>query len=275
MNVLLSFANWLLPLIYLALVIDYGATFILRVRTHARNPSIVLAIAFHAVFLILRGAHLGGLPLVSTHELLSVIALSSAIVYGVMEVATRDRRAGIFVFLLIFHLQYTSSVFSAGAITGPTALGISASSGWERLHVIPGVFAYTALTFAAVYAMLYLVGQRNLKLHRFGLLFDRLPPLELLGKLSWYALLGGCILMTITLVTGSMVFRDARYAAQHQVIEPKIAAKIITGLVAWSLCAVAILGRWIGKWPVSRVSRTAVAGFVIILTLFVASAVLS
>lgn len=45
MDALLSVTNWLVPLVYLALAIDYGATFILRIRTHARNPGVILAIA--------------------------------------------------------------------------------------------------------------------------------------------------------------------------------------------------------------------------------------
>ena len=38
MNAVFRTANWLLPLLYLVVLIDYGATFFLRTRTHKRNP---------------------------------------------------------------------------------------------------------------------------------------------------------------------------------------------------------------------------------------------
>jgi len=275
MDALLIAANWLLPLIYLAVVIDYGATFILRVRTHVRNPWIGLAILFHATFLVLRGFWSGRPPLASNPEILSVIALSCAIVYWAIELAGRDRRAGVFFFMLIFLFQYTSSMLPVGQPAGAGISQASAQQGWGRLHVLPASLAYTALAFAAVYAMLYLLGRRNLKRHRLGLLFDRLPPLELLGRMNWYALVGGFVLMTITVATGCLLFAHAGHPEQRTALEPKVASKIIIGTLAWIIYAAAILGRLLGKWPVSRVCRVAVAGFVVIIVLLVTSIVLS
>lgn len=275
MDSLLWVANWVLPLIYLALAIDYGAAFILRNRTHARNVWIVPAVGFHALFLVLWGVKFGGPPLASSYEVLSVIALSAALIYGAVELATRDRRAGVFVFLLVFVLQYASSAFLGGALAGLGASTINVQHGWDRLHALPASLAYTALAFAAVYACLYLVGQRDFKQHHFGLLFDRLPPLELLGKMSWYALAGGFALMTIAMVTGALLFGRADGGVQAEPMTHKVAAKIIIGSIAWVVCAVAVAGKYLGKWTAPRVSRIAVAGFLIIVALFVTSAILS
>jgi len=275
MDTLLTIANWLLPLMYLALAIDYGATFILRIRTHVRNPAVALTVVLHALVLVMLGVRFGGLPLANNYEILSVIALSSAAVYWAIERATHARRAGVFVFLLIFLMQHTSSVFLTGSLTGTSASHSSAAYGWGRLHALPASLAYTALAFAAVYALLYLMGHRNLKQHRFGLLFDRLPPLELLGRMSWYALLGGFVLMSAAIVTGVILSGRADRAALPALLRTKLAAKIVIGTIAWCVCAVAILGKYLGGWSVSRVSRIAVAGFVIIVLLFVTSLVLS
>lgn len=272
MDTYLSFANWLLPLIYLAMVIDYGATFILRVRTRRRNFWIIPVIAFHALFLVLRGIRLGVLPLADNYEILSVVALSAAAVYWLTEFAGRDRRTGVFVFLLIFLCQYTSSTFLAAAAGGASGAAGPADYGWGRLHVLPATFAYTAMAFAAVYALLFLVGRRNLKQHRLGLLFDRLPSLERLGRMSWYALLFGLAFMTVTVITGVVLLR---YAEQRQVMELKVTAKIVTGSLAWLICAVAVFGRIVGKWSVLRVSRIAVAGFLAVIALLVSSILLS
>ncbi len=269
MDALLSVGNWLLPLGYLALMIDYGATFILRVRTHARNPGILLVALGHLLLLILRGFDAGGLALGSIPELLSVIALSCTVVYGVTELICKDRRAGVFVFLLVFLLEYSSAISLAG---GGAA---HVRTGWGLLHFVPASLAYTAMAFAAVYGLLYIVGQRNLKRHQLGLLFDRLPPLELLGRTSWYALLVGLGFISIAIVTGAVFHGRGGQAAHPGSMEPKILVKIITGLVAWVVCATAVFGKWLGKWSMSRVSRIALVGFAVVVVLFVASMRLS
>jgi len=274
MDTLLSVLNWLLPLIYLALVIDYGATFILRNRTHVRNPGVLLAILLHVVFLVLWGVHFRRPPLGSNYEVLSVVALASAAVYWAVELATRDRRAGVFVFLLIFLLQYTSSTFLSGAF-GSLSAGGQGRHDWERLHVLPAILAYTALGLAAVYAMLYLVGRRNFKHHHFGLLFDRLPPLESLGRMSFQALLGGFIFVTVAIITGGVLMRRTGSAGQAVQFDPKLIAKIVIGSIAWVTCAAAVIGKYVCKWSAPRISAIALAGFLIVVVLFVTSLALS
>lgn len=270
----LTIVNWLLPLLYLLLLIDYGATFFLRVKTHDRNPWVIAVIAAHVAFLVLRGLRLGYPPLADNYEVLSLVAVSTAAVYWVLEIHGRDRRAGLFVFLAVFLFQYTSTVFLAHPITQGASHG-AADYGWGRIHVVPAAFAYAALTFAGVYGLLNLVAQHNLKEHRFGVLFDRLPPLELLGRMTWLALLIGFALLTVSMVTGPFLFAQARSAGGTPVLESKVASKIIIGSTAWVICLVAMLGRLLGKWSLVWVSRIAVAGFVIVMALWITSVMLS
>jgi len=272
MMTLVVVANWLLPLLYLALLIEYGGAFFLRAKTHARSWSLVAVIACHLAFLVFRGIALARVPMVSVGEILSLLALSTAAVYCVTELAGGDRRAGMFVLLLAFLFQYTSSTLVSGAAPSPAAAG---QSNWARLHVVPAVLAYTALAFAAVYGLLHLVAQRDLKRHHFGVLFDRLPPLELLGKMTWHALIVGFVLMTVCMVTGAVVFGRLGGAPGAGGMDPKVASKILIGSVAWLICCLAVVGRWVGKWSDRRLSGIAVAGFLVIMTLLISSAVLS
>ncbi len=272
MEILLVVMSWMLPLAYLAMAIDYGATFILRSRIHVRSAWLVPAIGLHATFLVLWGIQFNRPPLATSSEVLSVISLASLIVYWTVELISRDRRAGVFIFLLIFLMQYTSSVFMVGAIVDEEVFQPISGSEWDRLHSLPACLAYSALVFAAIYALLYLVGRRNLKLRHFGLLFDRLPPLELLGQMSWYALLSGFLLLTVTIGTGIFV---ACNAGNSGGMDPKLIAKILIGSLAWLICTTAVVGKYLGKWSASTVSRVTVVGFLVVVALFIASAVLS
>ena len=271
MAVLVTLTNWLLPLLYLGLLIDYGTTFFLRTRTASRNPLLPVVLVVHALFLVLRSIHEGRPPMVHGHEILSILALSTAAVYLVLEIAVRDRRAGVFIVLLVFLFQYTSSVF-VGDHTG-------AQSGWARAHIIPAIIAYTAFAVGAIHGILHLLAHRNLKRHSVGVLFDRLPPVELLGKMSWCALVVGFIFMTVNVATGPLLLKyvnaadpGAAQAAWH--VEPRVALKIIAGCTAWIIYGLAIAGRSFARWPMERISGIGVLGFAITMIMIVGSAFL-
>ena len=190
MDQALVVANWLLPLLYLAVLIDYGATFFLRARPEGRHPWLGAVVVLHLATFVVRAVHLGHVEDTWHYEVLSIVALATAAVYWLVEFATHDRRTGVFVVLLVFLFQYTATMALAPGIAGG---GHEAAGSWRLFHDIPAVLSYTGVTIAAVYGMLHLLALRGLKQHRFGLLFDRLPPLESLGRMTWLAMLVGFV----------------------------------------------------------------------------------
>ena len=274
MGSILIAGNWLLPLLYLALVIDYGVTFTVRRRTTTRSPWLLVVILIHGLYLVLQGFDGGWHLLAGPYVIPSVLALSMAAVYAIVELATRDRRTGLFVLSLVFLFQYTAAMFLSKSADG-TAETSAAQSGLSQLHVIPAMLAYTAMAFAGTYGLLYTMVQRGLKQHRIGLLFDRLPPLGMLGNMTWFALLTGFIFMTLTMVSAPLLFAAHKSAASAGELDPKVLAKIVTGTVAWLIYGVAVFGKLFGKWSLSRISQVAVLGFLIVMFLLIASGLLS
>lgn len=271
METVLILAQWLLPLLYLALVIDYGATFFMRTRTEVRERGLLVVIVLHTAFLVGLGVHRGYPPLFNAYEVLTLIALCTTVVYCIVERLGRDRRTGVFVFLMVFLLQYTASVFLVGA-RAPEAPAAGEQIS-RSVHSIVATLAYTALAVAAVHGALHLIGRRNLKRHNFGVLFDRLPPLELLGRICWYAVVGGLAFMTVSVATGVLVAGQAGGADGGP--SPKVMAKIIMGLLTWVICAVAVGGKLLGKWQDSRISIVATGGAAAVAVLLVVSLILS
>jgi ABC-type uncharacterized transport system permease subunit len=267
----LLIGNWLLPILYMALLIDYGSTFFLRTRADRRTPHLVIVLMLHGAWLILHAIHINRPPLGNAQEVLSVVAWAMAAVYAIIELLGRDRRTGVFVLFLAFVFQYTASMFmAAGAEPPPTE---PAGGLWPRLHAVPALVSYTALAFAAIYGLLYLAAQRDLKARRFGVFFDRLPPLELLGRMMWHALLVGFAFMTATILTGALMAASGTEGVATPT-NAKVIMKIVAGCTAWAIFAVAILGRWIGRWHAGRVSVIAVAGYAVVVALLIASAIL-
>ncbi len=268
MNSILNMLNWLGPLAYLALLIDYGASFLLRTRSQGRSILLPIVVAAHAGALALLGWHLGRMVPANNYEVLSVLAAGTAAMYWLVELGTRDRRTGAFVLLVVFLLQYTASIFLRGELSGSPAP--SAPAGW---HVIPAMVAYTGFTISAIYGVLYIWARRDLKQRRFGILFDRLPSLDLLGVMNWHAMVAGFAFMTLAIVSGALMYSHSPSAAG--VMTANVFIKVFAGITAWVIYAGALVGKFVQKWDRARVCRVTVVGFVVVATMLVAGVVLS
>ena len=60
-----------------------------------------------------------------------------------------------------------------------------------------------------------------------------------------------------------------------QPLETKITVKIIISTIAWLTCGTGVIGRWLAKWSLARVSIIALAGFVVVVAYLVISVALS
>ncbi len=270
MDLTITILTWLLPLLYLAVLIEHGLVFALRVRVDARSPWLILIVLLNVAYLVLRSAGPG--PALGTPPTLpAILALSIAAVYALVELITRDRRTGVFVLAVVFIFQYTASMLFSHQTTAAGVEMSRMSSLWGGLHVILALLSYTALALAAVCGLLFIMVRRSLKRHDFGVLYDRLPPLTMLGHMTWHALLTGFICLSVALAAGPLLL--AGHGGEG--LSPKIIAKIVIGLAAWLIYAVAIFGKLVRKWDQSRISVIALIGFVIITILIVVSAIMS
>ena len=260
---LLIVMNWLLPLLYLALLIEYGAAFFLRAPRRGGRWRLPAVWGLHAAFLLLLGAFARRPIPANNYEVLSVVAASMTAVYWVVEYASGEWRTGGFVLLAAFLMQYTASVFLPGA---DLTSGVAGSTGRPAgFHVIPSILAYAALTIAAIYGLLHLIARRNLKRRRFGVLFDRLPSLDLLGTMNWHALLTGFVFMTLAMASGAAMYLGGGHSSPGGP-DAKIWTKILAGAAA---------GKWLGRWAPERVSLISVVGFLFVAAILVASMILS
>jgi ABC-type uncharacterized transport system permease subunit len=274
MDLTITILTWLLPLLYLAVMVEHGLAFTLRVRADSRSLWLVLIVLLNVAYLALRTAAGQGAPLGTPPTIPAILALSIAAVYAIVELITRDRRTGVFVLAVVFLFQYTASMlFSTGGVAGWEAMKMQ--SPWAGLHVILALLAYTALALAAVYGLLYISVGRSLKRHYFGVLYDRLPPLAVLGHMTWHALLTGFVCMTIALAAAPLLHGGPGEGASLHGLSPRMLAKIVIGLVVWVIYAVAIFGKVVRKWEQARISFLALLGFAIVTALLVVSAILS
>ena len=166
---------------------------------------------------------------------------------------TDIRGTGPFIIIISFIFQFISTIF----IPDQYAVKDVLRNNLLGIHVVNALLGYSGFTISAVYGFLYLTLYKDLKHNRFGLIFNRLPNLEVLEKLSFYSAVIGFALLTIAIIIGTIwlpsAFPDISY------LDPKL---IGTGLV-WLLYGAGILSNLIVHWKGKKLIVLSITGFVI------------
>jgi ABC-type transport system involved in cytochrome c biogenesis permease subunit len=222
----------LVPVMYAGLTTLYGLLFfgdfprLARVKT----PALLVTVGLHCLYLIVRTIAFDHPPITSVFEIMTVLAASIAIGYTYIELRTRASATGFFVLSLAFAFQTASSIFIRDRFDIPEYL----HSIVLGFHVSAALLGYTAISLSAAYGFLYLMLYHEIKSSRFGLIYNRLPNLEMLETMSHKAEVFGFVSLGVAIVIGVIwlprVFRDFSYW------DPKL----VGTLVIWCLYALAL-----------------------------------
>lgn len=254
-----------LPLLYLGLTALYVTIFLKDTPWANRiaGPAVLGTVAAHVATLTAMGMTLGRVPMATSAEFFSLLVLVLVLLYFVIEQVQDVRETGFVIMAMAFLLQLISSAFLNPAETGSPMLR---DPGFA-VHMLLVLFAYTALSLAFVYALLYLVQARQLAQKQFGLLFRRLPSLSVLERMTLRSIQIGVPLLFVALLAGqlwlwSLMQRlDPATAANYSLFDPKI-------LSAWATFVVYSLGlvghRYAG-WRGRRISLFVVSAFVLMI----------
>lgn len=185
-----------------------------------------------------------------------------------------------FLLLTIFlFLDLRHRIPAIGAFLTPVALGVLfpglllggghavLSDAMRRpllpLHIAIALLGLASLTVAAGVGGMYLLMERQMKGKQFGLLFSRLPSLQVLDDINRRLVLAGFVALSITLVTG-VFFSGARMLWHWGPRE-------IATLIAWTLFGGLMQARVFAGWQGRRVALLTLAGFCVLLVSFFSS----
>jgi ABC-type uncharacterized transport system permease subunit len=182
----------------------------------------------HLLFLFYIFSSFKHFPITDKTELFTVVAFGVAFIYFLLELLTDIYGTGFFILFFSVIFQFFSVVFIGKSEVLPSS-EINAYIGW---HIVFALFGYVGFTISAAYGSMYAVLASKLKRRRFDALFERLPNLEILLKLSITSFYVGFVMLTFALILGSIwlpkIFPDTSYT------DPKV---ILTWLV-WIVYAV-------------------------------------
>lgn len=235
--------NAILPFLYLVAFSVYLYDFIKekRVLTHSKRIFLFITLLIHVLYLVFRTIEFNHPPITSKFEIYSVLAFALVFSYFILELLTDIRWTGYYIIIFSLIFQAISSIYiidnyEVKEILRSRLLGI---------HVISAILGYAGLTISAVHGLLFLKLYKDIKLNKFGLLFKRLPSLEILEKLSFYSAVIGFVLLTIAIKIGVIWLPSA--FPDYSYLDPKLLATATIWLVYGTGIVFKIYAKWYGK----------------------------
>ena len=239
----LTALNVALPLLYGGLVVLYAVSFFgsTTALDRLKTPSIVVTLFLHVLYLVARTIAFDHPPITSVFEIMTLLAMSITIAYLYIEARTGIQNTGLFILFLALVFQTISSLFIRDLVTIPEYL----HSLVLGLHVSTALLGYTGISLSAVYGLLYLMLYRDIKSSRFGLVYSRMPNLEMLELMSHKAEVFGFLMLSVGIVVG--VFWLPHVFDEFSYWDPKL----IGSLVIWLLYAAGLAAKkgfgWQGR----------------------------
>lgn len=220
---------------------------------------LVLGLVAHYFALLERSRGTHTVPYHDIYGSLSLFGWLLALIYLGLELFHRHRSVGAFVmpFVVAFFLAANLAPAGADKLSPPPAHGPVFA-----FHVTLSILAYAAFGLSFVLSLIFLVENSLLRKRNLTDVFWRLPPLELLERMSRSSVLVGIISIAIGTALG-FIWVD-RLTGQYWYYDPKY---VIT-LVVLLLYAIYWLLARTTAWRGARASRLCIFNFVIVVLSF-------
>lgn len=247
--------NILLPFFYLATFAVYFYDFQQGGRNFENSKRLFLffTLIVHFLYLVLRTIEFNHPPITNVFEIFTVLAFAISFSYFILELVTDIRGTGPFIIIISVIFQTISTLFIQDLSEVKEVL----RSNLLGIHVISALIGYSGITISAVYGVLYLILYNEIKLNKFGLIFNRLPSLEILERLSFIAAIIGFVFLTVTIIIGIIWLPQA--FPNITLLDPKL----IGTFIVWLLYGIGLINKFTGKWRGKKLIILAIIGFVL------------
>src|ERR1700680_2362993 len=216
-----------------------------------------LGLVAHYFALLERSRGLNTVPYHDLYGSMSLFGWLLALTYLGLEFYHRQRSVGAFVvpFILVFFLA--AHLAPADRLASTPARGTIFA-----LHVTLSILAYAAFALSFVLSLIYLAENRLLRNRKLSEVVWRLPPLDLLERMSRSSVLIGLISIAVGTVLG-FIWVD-RLTGQYWYYDPKYAVTLLVLL----LYAVYFQLSRTSNWRGARASRLNIFNFVVVILSF-------
>ncbi len=250
--------NYILPVMYLVVVVIYFYIFFRKRKDLESKTSYVLLglILLHALEISIRHVAIRAMPLSTAFDALSFLGFSILLVYFIIELSVKNRSTGLFILSFAFITVLISSFNHQWKMETNPLLNTPAFA----FHASLTLVGHTALALSAIYALLYIMQNRNMKYRRFGVIYEQLPALTHLEMMSIRSVAIGIILLGAGIVLGHI--QANKLLGSFWLMDPKV---IISDII-WLIYAVSYVLARVLKWRGRFMAYLAVTGFLILLS---------
>jgi ABC-type uncharacterized transport system permease subunit len=216
-----------------------------------------LGLAAHYLALLMRAKGTHSVPYHDLQGSMSLFGWLLAVTYLCLEIYHRQRSVGAFVLPIILVFFFTSYFVPDHPSPPSAAHGVVFA-----LHVTLSILSYAAFALSCVLSLIYLAEQRFLRMRKLADAVWRLPPLELLDRMSRTSVLLG--LITITVGTALGYWAVDRQPGQPAFFDPKYVWTLLVLVLYLAYFQLARTTAWRG----ARASMLCVFNFVLVVLSF-------
>ena len=148
----------------------------------------------------------------------------------------------------------------------PDSKVVPQPSSWAfDAHVLAALLAYSLFTIAALHAGLMSLVESSLHRARLPGLLKNLPPLLTMETLLFRIIGAGFVLLTLTLVSGS-IFSEQIFGKAWQFNH-----KVLFGFISWAVFGVLLIGHHVYGWRGRKAVGWTMSGFGFLLLAYIGS----
>ncbi len=219
--------------------------------------SACMGFILHLGYFILRWTEAGRIPVTNFFEAINALGMGIILVFLIMDLRYRVPSLGTFMLPLVILFMLPAALMPWNIENVNPIL----KSGWLGIHTSLAVLGDSAFAFAFIVSFMYLIQERQLKHKHLGVIFHRLPPLDIMDMITYRALTIGWLFFTLGMITGS-IWAEIAWGTYWS-WDPKETWSLIVWLVYMVLLHLRTLG-WRGR----KMAYLSMAGFALVMISF-------
>ena len=245
------------------LISALGYTFYLVYREPAVNllsaVSLGIGLASHTVTIALRSIETGHGPYTTGFEITSFLGWVIVVTFFLTEYKYKIKDLGAFVIPVAFLILFYSAFQSREVLL----IDESSTMFWLTMHRTLSIIGYAAFAIAFGVALMYLIQEHQVKSKKLGVMYFRMPSLEVLDELNYKVIAIGFPLFTLGFMTGSIwnVKTDESFFSWDVL-------RTLPLVIVWFIYFGIFFGRILVGWRGKKAAQGAILGFAAIIVTY-------
>ena len=219
--------------------------------------TVAFGLLCHTVTIGVRSSQTGHGPYTSSFEVALFLAWLMVVVFFLTEWKYKIKNLGAFIIPVVFVILLFSAFLSKDVIL---VYESSEMRFWLTMHRTLSILGYAAFSIAFASGIMYLIQEHQVKTKKLGIMYFRMPSLEVLDDLNFKVIMIGFPLFTLGFMTGSisnMQLNQSFFSWDLNSTLPLVATWLIYSLVFFGRIMVGLRGK--------KAAQGSILGFVTVI----------